>query len=39
MKSVKGETFNVKRGLFILTTMVIALTVPMLAACAGNLEG
>jgi len=37
MKSVKGETFNVKRGLFILTTMVIALTVPMLAACAGNL--
>ena len=37
MKSVKGETFNVKRGPFILTAMVIALTVPMLSACAGNL--
>ena len=37
MKSVKGETFNVKRGLFILNAMVIALTVPMLSACAGNL--
>ena len=37
MKSVKGETFNVKRGLFILTAMVIALIVPLLSACAGNL--
>jgi len=37
MKSVKGETFNVKRGLIILTAMVIALIVPLLSACAGNL--
>ena len=36
MKSVRRETFNVKRGYLILTAMVIALIVPMLAACAGN---
>jgi len=36
MMSVKGETFNVKRGYFILTAMVIALTVPVLTACVGS---
>jgi len=36
MKSVKGETFNVKRGYFILTAIVIALAVPVLTACVGN---
>ena len=36
MMSVRGETFNVKRGLFTLTAIVIALTIPMLAACAGD---
>jgi predicted Zn-dependent peptidase len=34
---VKRETFNVKRGHFILATMVIALTVSGLTACAGDL--
>lgn len=36
MKSVTRETFNVKRGCFILTAMVIALIVPVLTSCAGN---
>jgi zinc protease len=36
MRSVKREPFNVKRGCFILTTMVIALTVPVLTAWAGD---
>jgi zinc protease len=30
------DIFNVKRGCFILTTMVIALTVPVLTAWAGE---
>ncbi|MEK6670902.1 MAG: pitrilysin family protein [Nitrospirota bacterium] len=34
---MKREAFNVKRGSLILATMVIALTVPMLASCAGDL--
>ena len=37
MRSVKRETFNVKRGCLILAASVMALTVPVLAACAGNL--
>lgn len=37
MTNVKGETFNVKRRCFILTAMLMALTVPVLSACAGNL--
>jgi zinc protease len=37
MRSVKHEPFNVKRGCFILTTMVIALTVPVLTAWAEDL--
>ena len=37
MRGVKREAFNVKRGSLILATMVIALTVPMLASCAGDL--
>jgi predicted Zn-dependent peptidase len=37
MRDVKRETRNVKRGCFILTAMVIALIVPVLTACAGNL--
>ena len=37
MGDVKRETRNVKRGCFILTAMVIALTVPVLSASAGNL--
>jgi len=37
MRGVKRETFNVKRGYYILATMVIALTIPMLTACAGDL--
>jgi len=36
MKNVKRESFNVKRGYFILTAIVIALTVPVLTACVGN---
>ena len=36
MKDVKGETFNVKRGYFTLTAMVMALTVPVLTACVGS---
>jgi predicted Zn-dependent peptidase len=37
MRGVKRETRNVKRWGFVLCSMIIALTVPMLAACAGNL--
>jgi predicted Zn-dependent peptidase len=37
MGDVKRETRNVKRRCFILTAMVIALTVPVLSASAGNL--
>jgi zinc protease len=37
MKSVKRETFNVKRGSFLLTAMVIAFIAPVLAAYAGSL--
>jgi zinc protease len=36
MRGVKSETFNVKRGCFVLTAMVIAVTVPMLTACTGD---
>ena len=36
MKSMTRETFNVKRGYFILTAMVVALIVPVLTACAKN---
>ena len=36
MRGVKSETFNVKRGCFVLTAMVIAFTVPMLTACTGD---
>ncbi len=36
MKNMTRETFNVKRGYFILTAMVIALIVPVLTACAEN---
>jgi len=37
MGDVKRDRPNVKRGCLILTAMVIALTVPVLNACAGNL--
>src|SRR5687767_6482900 len=37
MRNVKRETFNVKRGCFALTAMVIGLTVSVLTACAGNM--
>ncbi len=37
MRGVKRETRNVKRWGFVLCSMIIALTVPMLAACAGDL--
>ena len=37
MRSVKRATRNVKRWGFVLCSMIIALTVPMLAACAGDL--
>ena len=37
MTHVKRETRNVKRWGFVLCSMIIALAVPMLAACAGNL--
>ncbi len=37
MKNVKRETRNVKRWSFVLCAMVMALTVPVLSACAGNL--
>ena len=36
MRSVKRETFNVKRGCLILAAVVMALTIPVLAACAGD---
>lgn len=36
MKSMTRQLFNVKRGYFILTAMVVALIVPVLTACAGN---
>ncbi len=37
MRSVKRETFNVKRGCLTLAAVVMAFTVPVLAACAGDL--
>jgi zinc protease len=37
MKGVKRETFNVKRGYLMLVAAIISLTVPVLAACAGDL--
>ena len=36
MRSVKRDTRNVKRWGFVPCSMIIALTVPMLAACAGD---
>jgi zinc protease len=36
MRSVKRETFNVKRGCLTLAAVVMAFTVPVLAACAGS---
>ena len=36
MKDVKRETRNVKRGGFILCSLIMAATIPVLAACAGS---
>ncbi|HKQ34196.1 MAG TPA: pitrilysin family protein [Nitrospiraceae bacterium] len=36
MKSVKGETFNVKRRGFVLCSMIMAVAIPVLSACAGS---
>jgi predicted Zn-dependent peptidase len=36
MMQVKRETFNVKRGYFILIAMIVALAMPVLAGCAGD---
>jgi len=36
MMRVKRETFNVKRGHFILIAMIVALAMPVLAGCAGD---
>jgi zinc protease len=36
MRDVKRETRNVKRGGFILCSLIMAVAIPLLAACAGN---
>ena len=36
MKSGKGETFNVKRRGFVLCSMIMAVAIPVLSACAGS---
>ncbi|HEU0069596.1 MAG TPA: pitrilysin family protein, partial [Nitrospiraceae bacterium] len=37
MKSVKGETFNVKRRGFVLCSIIMAVAISVLRACAGSL--